>query len=181
MSLTKSEKENNKNLINLTNSSTTLSKSFKFSLNKEIIITSFNKPLQSILEQNKLKNNLFPKVTSLIYKYKSELCKNYEILGYCPYGDKCDYAHGIKELRGINNNNQNFRIKKCKSFFLNGLCPYGNRCQFSHKIFNNQMNKKMFLLFLNLLGNEIGFYNKKRLKIFYTISSGDSKENGRNL
>jgi hypothetical protein len=180
MSLTKSEKENNKNLINLTNSSTTLSKSFKFSLNKKIIITSFNKPLQSILDQNKLKNNLFPKVTSLIYKYKSELCKNYEILGYCPYGDKCDYAHGIKELRGINNNNQNFRIKKCKSFFLNGFCPYGNRCQFSHKIFNNKMNEKIFLIFLYLLGNEIGFYNKKRLKIFYTISS-DSKDFGRNL
>ena len=180
MSLTKSEKENNKNLINLTNYSTTLSKSFKFSLNKEIIITSFNKPLQSILDQNKLKNNLFPKVTSLIYKYKSELCKNYEILGYCPYGDKCDYAHGIKELRGINNNNQNFRIKKCKSFFLNGFCPYGKRCQFSHKIFNNKMNEKIFLIFLNLLGNEIGFYNKKRLKIFYTISS-DSNDFGRNL
>ena len=180
MSLTKSEKENNKNLINLSNSSTTLSKSFKFSSNNEIIITSFNKTLQSIMDQKKLNKISFPKVIRLIYKYKSELCKNYEILGYCPYGDKCDYAHGIKELRGINNINQNFRIKKCKSFFLNGFCPYGNRCQFSHKIFNNQMNKKMFLLFLNLLGNEIGFYNKKRLKIFYTISS-DSKDFGRNL
>jgi len=181
MSLTKSEKENNKNLINLENSSTTLSKNFQFSLNKEIIITSFNKTLQSIMDQKKLNKISFPKVIPLIYKYKSELCKNYEILGYCPYGDKCDYAHGIKELRGINNINQNFRIKKCKSFFLNGFCPYGNRCQFSHKIFNNKMNEKNFLLFLNLLGNEIGFYHKKRLKIFYTISSGDSKENGRNL
>ena len=181
MSLTKSEKENNKNLINLENSLTTLSKTFKISLNKETIIKSFDKTLQSKLDPKKINKNLFLKVIPLIYKYKSELCKNYEILGYCPYGDKCDYAHGIKELRGINNNNQNFRIKKCKFFFLNGFCPYGNRCQFSHKIFNNQMNKKMFLLFLNLLGNEIGFYNKKRLKIFYTISSGDSKENGRNL
>ena len=42
------------------------------------------------------------------------------------------------------------------------------------------MNEKIFLIFLYLLGNEIGFYNKKRLKVFYTISS-DSNDFGRNL
>ena len=171
MYLLKNEKENNKNLINLSNS---LSPLKQIQMNQEIIITSINKKFLKIIEQKQIKKKLYS--SQLIFKYKSELCKNYEILGYCPYGDKCDYAHGIKELRGINSNNQNFRIKKCNSFFSNGFCPYGKRCQFSHKIFNNKMNYPNFILFLNLLGNEIGFYNKKRLQIFNLISSGDFKD-----
>ena len=29
-----------------------------------------------------------------IIKYKTEMCKNYSEMGYCPYRDKCQFAHG---------------------------------------------------------------------------------------
>jgi hypothetical protein len=29
-----------------------------------------------------------------VVKYKTEPCKNYSFLGYCSYGDKCQFAHG---------------------------------------------------------------------------------------
>lgn len=37
-------------------------------------------------------------------KYKTELCKNIQYLkiGKCSYGKKCKFAHGIEELRSIN-------------------------------------------------------------------------------
>lgn len=28
-------------------------------------------------------------------KYKTEMCKNYSEMGYCPYWEKCQFAHGI--------------------------------------------------------------------------------------
>lgn len=33
--------------------------------------------------------------------YKSELCKNWTETGFCRYAKKCQYAHGINELRAI--------------------------------------------------------------------------------
>jgi hypothetical protein len=30
--------------------------------------------------------------------YKTRLCMNYQSTGHCPYTDKCQFAHGIKEL-----------------------------------------------------------------------------------
>ena len=32
-------------------------------------------------------------------KAKSSLCRNYSEKGYCPYGYKCQFAHGIEELK----------------------------------------------------------------------------------
>uniref|UniRef100_A0A6C0AX98 C3H1-type domain-containing protein n=1 Tax=viral metagenome TaxID=1070528 RepID=A0A6C0AX98_9ZZZZ len=32
-------------------------------------------------------------------KYKTVLCKTFEKTGSCPYGNKCQFAHGIHELR----------------------------------------------------------------------------------
>jgi len=32
-------------------------------------------------------------------KYKTVLCVNYEAKGACPYGKKCQFAHGVTELR----------------------------------------------------------------------------------
>ena len=60
-------------------------------------------------------------------KYKTELCKYYEINGYCKYGDKCAYAHGKENLRSKVTNTTAFRTKKCTQFFERGYCPYGSR------------------------------------------------------
>ena len=80
-------------------------------------------------------------------KYKTELCKNFEINGYCKYGDNCAYAHGIENLRLKITNTTAYRTKKCIQFFEKGYCPYGNRCQFAHQlesnIINNPYDKKM--------------------------------------
>ena len=80
-------------------------------------------------------------------KYKTELCKNFEINGYCKYGENCAYAHGKENLRLKVTNTEFYRTKKCTQFFEKGYCPYGNRCQFAHQlqsnIINNPFDKKM--------------------------------------
>ena len=64
-------------------------------------------------------------------KYKTELCQKYMETGNCPYGIKCRFAHGKKELIskiiGIN-----YKKKPCKKFNQFGFCPYGSRCNFLH-------------------------------------------------
>ena len=73
-------------------------------------------------------------------KYKTELCKYFEINGYCKYGDKCAYAHGKENLRSKVTNTTAYRTKKCTQFFEQGYCPYGNRCQFAHQLKTNIIN-----------------------------------------
>ena len=80
-------------------------------------------------------------------KYKTELCKFFEIDGKCKFGDKCAYAHGVENLRSKVTNTTAYRTKKCTQFFEKGYCPYGNRCQFAHQlktnIINNPYDKNM--------------------------------------
>eukprot|EP01012_Entosiphon_sulcatum_P023250 TRINITY_DN2821_c0_g1_i1.p1 TRINITY_DN2821_c0_g1~~TRINITY_DN2821_c0_g1_i1.p1 ORF type:complete len:284 (+),score=50.35 TRINITY_DN2821_c0_g1_i1:59-853(+) len=37
-------------------------------------------------------------------KYKTQLCKNWETEGKCPYGPRCLFAHGVKQLRTVERN-----------------------------------------------------------------------------
>ena len=65
-------------------------------------------------------------------KWKTEICRYWEMYGNCKYGENCAFAHGESEL------NQrkltfNYKTKPCKQFFELGYCSYGSRCQFSHK------------------------------------------------
>jgi hypothetical protein len=80
-------------------------------------------------------------------KYKTELCKYYEINGFCKFGDRCAYAHGKENLRSKVTNSSAYRTKKCFQFFEQGYCPYGSRCQFAHQlttnIINNPYDRKM--------------------------------------
>lgn len=80
-------------------------------------------------------------------KYKTELCKYFELTGTCKFGDKCAYAHGKENIRNKVTNSTAYRTKKCREFFEHGYCPYGNRCQFSHLLkinatTNNSNNEK---------------------------------------
>ena len=98
--------------------------------------------------QNNKKHGQFKSTaTDFKIKYKTELCKYYEINGYCKYGDRCAYAHGKENLRSKVTNSTAYRTRKCSQFFENGYCPYGNRCQFAHQlasnIINNPYDKKM--------------------------------------
>jgi hypothetical protein len=119
-------------------------------------------------------------------KYKTELCKYYEINGYCKYGDKCAYAHGKENLRSKVTNTTAYRTKKCVQFFEQGYCPYGNRCQFAHQlksnIINNPYDRTMSygkiletISKLENVENIKKLIEKPRLSVFKEIC--DNKEN----
>ena len=82
-------------------------------------------------------------------RYKTTLCKKYLQSQSCPYGDKCQFAHGEQELRhfngqqqnmmyalGMNSKNQNnllnYKIVKCKNWEKDKTCKYGIHCTFAH-------------------------------------------------
>lgn len=60
-------------------------------------------------------------------KFKTELCKNFQLQGSCKFGDACCYAHGQEELRDKTHLNSNYKSKICKHFHGQGGCPYGQR------------------------------------------------------
>lgn len=110
-------------------------------------------------------NNFKGKASDFKIKYKTELCKYYELTGYCKFGDNCAYAHGVENLRSKVTNTTAYRTKKCIQFFENGYCPYGSRCQFQHQLKNNIVN--------NPYDNDMSY--KKILEIISKI------ENVRNI
>jgi hypothetical protein len=65
-------------------------------------------------------------------KWKTEICRNWEMYGQCKFGDSCAFAHGDSELKK-RKLTFNYKTKPCKQFFELGYCSYGCRCQFSHK------------------------------------------------
>jgi len=120
-------------------------------------------------------------------KYKTELCKYFEINGYCKYGDNCAYAHGKDNLRSKITNTTAYRTKKCSQFFQNGYCPYGNRCQFAHQvssnIINNPYDRKMtYKKALETLSKKENIENikdlipKPRLTVFQEIINIDKEK-----
>jgi len=66
-------------------------------------------------------------------KYKTELCKNFELRGNCKFGDKCCFAHGRDELKAKVLTHVKYKTKPCKQYHQSGYCPYGQRCQYLHK------------------------------------------------
>ncbi|KAI5960042.1 uncharacterized protein KGF55_004765 [Candida pseudojiufengensis] len=63
--------------------------------------------------------------------YKTELCQAYMRMGVCPYGLKCQFAHGEQELKYIERPPK-WRSKPCSNWSKYGSCRYGNRCCFKH-------------------------------------------------
>ena len=56
--------------------------------------------------------NFKGKASDFKIKYKTELCKFYEMTGKCKYGENCAYAHGIENLRSKVTNTTAYRTKK---------------------------------------------------------------------
>ena len=71
--------------------------------------------------------------TDVKSKYKTEICKNYELYGCCQFGLVCNYAHGMLELRQRADLPAGYKTRLCKNFHNTGSCAYGPRCQFIHK------------------------------------------------
>jgi hypothetical protein len=79
-------------------------------------------------------------------RYKTALCKKYLESQSCPYGNKCQFAHGEQELRSMNaqpqnmmymrmgskNNILNYKIVKCKNWEKDKTCKYGSHCTYAH-------------------------------------------------
>ena len=78
------------------------------------------------------------------------LCKHFSSSKGCSFGDKCNFAHGVSDIRASNGfspqqnlsqnnlqnkkglNAQNYKIVKCKYFEKDGSCRYGSLCTFAH-------------------------------------------------
>mmetsp|Transcript_11758 Transcript_11758/g.11687 ORF Transcript_11758/g.11687 Transcript_11758/m.11687 type:complete len:95 (+) Transcript_11758:629-913(+) len=71
-------------------------------------------------------------VRSYKLKYKTEMCKNWDLYGKCKFQSKCSFAHGKHELNKKVHLPNNFKTKLCTQFHETSFCPYGNRCQFLH-------------------------------------------------
>lgn len=63
--------------------------------------------------------------------YKTERCASFMKMGVCPYGNKCQFAHGENELK-IVSRPPKWRLKPCVNWGKFGNCRYGNRCCFKH-------------------------------------------------
>ena len=65
--------------------------------------------------------------------YKTELCRTWVEKNYCPYKEKCRFAHGKKDLHEKSVSSKHYKQKECNSFYKKGFCPYGPRCHFKHE------------------------------------------------
>lgn len=119
-------------------------------------------------------------------KYKTELCKYYEMNGTCKYGEnvkkiiifnyfQCAYAHGKENLRERFRRSSAYRTKKCIQFFENGFCPYGSRCQFAH-IDPNKETHSYKALMGELMKKNNPDFKPKRLEIFNNICNVSSND-----
>ena len=100
-------------------------------------------------------------------KWKTEICRYWEMYGECKFGENCAFAHGDSELKQ-RKLTFNYKTKPCKQFFELGYCSYGIRCQFSHK-------KDDFLRDKNEINGICGDNNKiSYLKIIKEFLSDDN-------
>lgn len=65
--------------------------------------------------------------------FKTELCNKWQEKGTCPYGDLCQFAHGITELRPIIRHPR-YKTEVCRMVLAGATCPYGHRCHFRHSL-----------------------------------------------
>ena len=83
-------------------------------------------------------------------KWKTEICRYWEMYGECKYGDNCAFAHGDSELKQ-KKLTFNYKTKPCKQYFESGYCSYGPRCQFSHKKENVEKQKNDEVSYLKII------------------------------
>lgn len=65
--------------------------------------------------------------------FRTELCNKWQETGSCPYGEHCQFAHGIAELRPVIRHPR-YKTEICRMILAGGTCPYGHRCHFRHAL-----------------------------------------------
>ena len=75
-------------------------------------------------------------------------------------GDKCQFAHGRRELRDVVRNTK-YKTKTCQKYWKVGYCAYGPRCNFLHDELDEQTlmdwNSLYNVKYLILLTTQQGF------------------------
>lgn len=66
------------------------------------------------------------------HKFKTEKCRQFDEMGYCEYGSRCMFAHGLHELKPEVNRHPNYKTRICTTFQFDGYCSFGSRCAFVH-------------------------------------------------
>ncbi|KAI3985861.1 hypothetical protein MKX01_026647 [Papaver californicum] len=64
---------------------------------------------------------------------KTELWSNWVQKGVCRYGDHCQFAHGIRELRPVIHH-PSYKTEVCRTVLNGRFCTYGHRCHFRHSL-----------------------------------------------
>ncbi|MCL7048592.1 hypothetical protein MKW94_009993 [Papaver nudicaule] len=64
---------------------------------------------------------------------KTELCNKWQQTGECPYGVRCQFAHGVCELRPVIRHPR-YKTEVCRMVLTGDFCPYGHRCHFRHAL-----------------------------------------------
>ncbi|XP_040886824.1 cysteine three histidine 1 [Toxotes jaculatrix] len=64
-------------------------------------------------------------------RYKTELCTSYSATGFCKYAERCQFAHGLRELQ-VPFRHPKYKTELCRSYHTTGYCNYGSRCLFVH-------------------------------------------------
>jgi len=73
-------------------------------------------------------------------RYKTEMCRPFQENGSCKYGEKCQFAHGLSELRTVTRHPK-YKTDLCRTYHASGFCPYGPRCHFVHNLEEAGNNK----------------------------------------
>ncbi|KAK4358368.1 hypothetical protein RND71_023978 [Anisodus tanguticus] len=63
--------------------------------------------------------------------FKTELCNKWQETGAYPYGDNCQFAHGIEELRPVLLHPR-YKTEVCRMVLNGDPFPYDHRCHFHH-------------------------------------------------
>ena len=121
-------------------------------------------------------------------KYKTELCKNFDLYGQCKWGDNCFFAHGKAELKSKTQVNNFYKTKICKHFHRNGFCPYASRCQYfhfkSHQIYQELLDSFENKLSCRIAESGCGLAEvtskvermQPRLAVFKKFARGDAQK-----
>ena len=109
-----------------------------------------------------------------IYLYKTEMCRSYSELGYCKYGERCQFSHSNVELRDVSRHPK-YKTETCRVFWEQGTCPYGKRCCFLHTGINldeeELLEQKPIVLF------DLSLYEKVGDEELKNFSNNDTVDN----
>ena len=143
------------------------------------------------VNKNITKNKKIQQQNINISKYKTVLCKHFNSQKGCILGLKCQFAHGIIELRQPNRINENdgkkkgpilenYKIVKCKFWEKDHTCKYGSLCTFAHgneelrtKSDNILQARVQGFLPLNNINNNFNYVNNFMNPLFFGMNNNN--------